>query len=351
MRSLLTLVVALQVFTPGGGDHDPFWFFQPGIVVGRADRQQLDRGAPLVKILPAERQQFAVLSAIAVGAEVTPERTAAWIRQVEDLRRNRFVLATGRFSVPPRIEDLDALMLDPDDLEEIPSCRPGRCGLKLAAAEMEELRRVVASSGGAWRAEVQLAFRRIVLRRVSAYLAGGHAALEPYRDRKRPRVPADAVAAIAVELPFLRQRLPGFVEEVGSCPRGSIDRHGAYIYWANERLGGKRVVTATHIIPMGLDNGAASDALAVEFQIFATHYIEASVAVIALVRGAEGQRYFVYLNRSDVDVLGGFWGGFARAILEGRVRKDAPRILAAVRERLGKDPPAEVVPQSPPARP
>ena len=43
-------------------------------------------------------------------------------------------------------------------------------------------------------------------------------------------------------------------------------------------------------------------------QIFATHYLDAFLGVTALVRDRRTPRgYFVYLNRSDVDLLGGFW--------------------------------------------
>ena len=77
-------------------------------------------------------------------------------------------------------------------------------------------------------------------------------------------------------------------------------------------------------------------------QIFATHYLDACLGVTALVRDRRSSRgYFVYVNRSDVDLLEGFWGRFARRIVEGRVEEDGPAILREVARRLASgNPPA-----------
>lgn len=42
----------------------------------------------------------------------------------------------------------------------------------------------------------------------------------------------------------------------------------------------------------------------------------------------------VYLNRSQLDVLGGMFGFLKRSVLEGRIRRDTPQILRALRDRL-----------------
>jgi hypothetical protein len=48
------------------------------------------------------------------------------------------------------------------------------------------------------------------------------------------------------------------------------------------------------------------------------------------------------LNRSDVDVVGGFFGGLVRLIVEGRVKDEASEVLEGLRERLQRgDPPDE----------
>ena len=49
----------------------------------------------------------------------------------------------------------------------------------------------------------------------------------------------------------------------------------------------------------------------------------------------------MYVNRSDVDLLGGFWGGLARHMIEERIEADGPALLRdAARKLSSGDPPA-----------
>jgi hypothetical protein len=341
MRSLLCALVAIQVLGSAGPRTDPFAFFEPGAPLTAADRRLLARGGPLVKVLPAEGQHLAVVTAVSLRPEVTPDRTRIWIHNVEELRRNEYVLDTRRFSTPPRLDDLDGLTLEAEDLDDIRRCRPGRCDVKLTAAEIAELQDVVRRSGTEWRAAVQQAFRGIVLRRVQAYLAAGHRAFDPYWDHKQPSSPHRAFAGLLKASEFLTLRLPAAIAQLAACP--AAFRHGdAFLYWSRERLGGKAVVSATHVVVVPGGDGAAPEALSVGIQIFATHYLEGAIGVTAFVRDDSSRAYLVYLNRSSVDLLGGLWGGVARQIIEGRLRKDGPEILREVADRVAGSQPASV---------
>ena len=79
----------------------------------------------------------------------------------------------GRFSHPPRIEDLQGLTLDDKDLEDIRKCEPGDCGVKLSHQEIEDLRQTIARAGIDWKDAVQKEFRSLVLARAKRYLVGG----------------------------------------------------------------------------------------------------------------------------------------------------------------------------------
>ncbi len=48
-------------------------------------------------------------------------------------------------------------------------------------------------------------------------------------------------------------------------------------------------------------------------------------------------RYLTYLNRSSVDVLGGFLGSVKRAVLESRLSGDVPEIITKLRTRLERN--------------
>ena len=335
----LWVAVLLGLSTASDPHGDPFGFFGPSVVVSLEDRATLERGLPLVRVLNTEGHELAVFSAIELTDSVTPDRMIAWMQDVAEFRKSSFVLAVQRFSNPPQIEDLDALTLDDGDLKDLEECRPGDCGLKLSPAEMYAFRRVIRDAGKDWKAPMLAAFRRTVLQRVAAYSVKGHAALDAYHDRHRPRSPAVAFDKLLQHSTFLPDRAPAIAEALKRTPGAAhLDE---FIYWSKERFGGKAVISATHVRifrPAGIKG---VDVLITGTQIFATHYLDACLGITALVRdGRSGRSYFVYFNRSEVDLLGGFWGHFARRIIKGRVEDDGPAILREVAHRLSSgDPP------------
>jgi len=165
----LGLVLSLAIGAQSAGN--PFAFFRPTVDVGDQDRQQLDRGEPVVRLLPAQERQIAIFAAIRVSAD--GDRLVAWMRQIAALKKSAYVHAIGRFSDPPVPGDLSALSLDDDDLDDIRRCRPGDCAMKLTGAEMRELQQAAKVAGGAWRPALQEAFRQLVLQRVRTYLQAG----------------------------------------------------------------------------------------------------------------------------------------------------------------------------------
>jgi hypothetical protein len=341
----ILVLQTLTASTPG-----PLGFFRPDVDLDESQSRALAAGEPVLTMLPTHGREFAVLSAIAIGGQVTADGVYAWLRQIEHLRRNRYVLATGRFSMPPRIEDLEGLTLDDEDLEDIRRCRPGHCGVKLTADEIAEFQRTIAAAGSHWQPAVEATFRALMVRRARAYAVGGHNALATYVDHRRPRGVAEAFTSLLNHAPFLRERVPDVVDTALRCPATSIADGEGFMYWAKEKLGGKAVISATHVtLVRGEGNGTgALEAMAVSIQVFATHYLDASLAVTAVVRDQRSsQRFFVYTNRSDVDILGGWWGGIARSVIESRVRKDGPEILRAVNRRISEPARSAVEPVQP----
>ena len=339
-RMLLSVALAAQTMALSGRSADPFDIFRPAIELRPQERQALDRGTPLLTLPTAEGRQFAVFSAIGIDGD-DPGRATAWLRQIEHLRKNRFVVATGRFATPIDVTDLGGISLDARDLSDIRNCRPGRCNVKLSASEILELQALIGASGTEWRAAVQRAFQVLVLRRVATYVNGGHAALEDYADHRVPRSPALAFRATAGHAAVLERVAPGLVAQVARCPAAFLGPGRGFIYWSQERLGDKTVISATHVVLVEPDAGSSVELLAVGIQIFATHYLDAALEITGVVRNADwSRRYLVHIYRCEVDLLDGFWGGLARSAIAARIKKDGPAMLEAARYRLGAvDPP------------
>jgi hypothetical protein len=93
---------------------DPFAFFTPTTIVTGDDLGQLDRGEPIARILPARGLEVAIFAAVPVS--IDGNRLLSWMRQIEALKKSAYVLAIGRFSNPPRIEEVAGLSIDDEDL-------------------------------------------------------------------------------------------------------------------------------------------------------------------------------------------------------------------------------------------
>lgn len=109
------------------------------------------------------------------------------------------------------------------------------------------------------------------------------------------------------------------------------------MYWSKDVYNAaKPVVTVTHVNIFRSEDGAAAPAVVVAGkQIFASHYMNGALGLTMVLGDAsDGARYLVYLNRSQLDLLGGIFGFLKRSVLESRIRRDTPKILRALRDRI-----------------
>jgi hypothetical protein len=337
---MLLALLALQVLTTAA-NADPFAFFQPSATITADERAQLDRGQPIARVLPGKDLEVAVLAAVPV--DIDGDQLVAWMRRIEALKKSAYVLAIGRFSDPPQIEDVASLVLDDDELSAIRTCRPGSCALKLSASEMTRLQKAAAGAEGDWKAGVQDAFQRVILERVQTYLANGQVAA--YEDEKHAVWPATRFASILDHSVFLTQHLPRLAEHLRGYPLTVAPGVESFVYWSKERLANKAIISITHVSIVRSHHPGLPEVLVAGKEIFSTHYVNASLGVTALMRGDPGRSsYLVYVNRSEVDMLHGLFGGLIRGFMQRRLKAEAANVLQGLRRRLesGQPPPIDV---------
>lgn len=317
---------------------DPFAFFQPWIALTPSDRQRLDRGDVLVRILPARDRQLAVFAASTLDA--TPDTLIERMRAIEELKKSAFVPIVKRFSDPPAIEDLADLNLDDDELEDLRRCRPGDCDLKLSAIEIEEVRRSAAEGGAGWKDAIHATFQRLLLARATVFLSYGLEGLPAYHDRKETMRLQDAFASILAASPYLVERLPAFASALGQRPDAARANTESFLYWSKERFGGKATVTVSHVTILRNEEEAVSPVVLVaSTQVFGSHYMNGALGLTAMLRDLDGRRtYLVYLNRTEVDVLGGVFSAWKRAVIEGRIERETGEIFRELRRRIERRP-------------
>ncbi len=307
---------------------DPFAWLQPAVTIDRAARSHLDRGEVIVRVLSASDREIGIFAAAHLDADA--ETLAAWVNAIAQLKKSPYVLMVRRFSDVPSLEDLKGLTLDEGDLAAIRACRPGDCQLKLSADDISALREAAFAGGPRWKDAVQQEFKRVVLGRLAVYEAGGFTGIPPYTDRRKPTDPRTAFDVLLAHSPYVH-----FDVRAG----GSAE---SFFYWSKEQYGaGKAVISMTQVDIVRPQMPSAVRLAVISREIFATHYRNASLSVTAVTEDHDGQRYLVYVNRSQLDLLSGLFGGWKRAVIEGKLKGESANVFNEVRRRLESGPPPE----------
>lgn len=343
MRTIATLAVALSVCVGRSGAEalDPFDFFAPTIQLTAAERQRLDAGQPAVRMLTGRDREVAVFAA--QRTNITADRLVAWVHSIEALKKSALVPIIQRFSDPPVMSDLTRMVLPVDDLRAIRYCQPADCDLKLTSAEMTALK--PAALGGtspAADARLQDAFRATILDRVRRYHSGGHTAIGQYDDGSTDRPLQTDFASLLGRSPYLTERLAPLAAHLLGAPAHRVHGIESFLYWSQDTVRSRPVMAATHVAIVRGRDASQPLVLVAGKQIFALHYMNASLSITALIGGGPDlPTYLVYVNRTDVDVISGFFGGLARSLIEGRIRSEANTAIVDLRKRLESGPPPQ----------
>lgn len=297
------------------------------------DPSSLDRGEAFVRIVPGRDREFGVVAATQVHA--SPQQLVSLVTRLAHLPHGDCVVAAGRFSDPPVPEDLAAMPLPPGDLDDLSACRPGRCDLKLSDHEIVQVQNVIRGARADWRTAAERAMKTIMLERLREFRRLGHRGLRPLHDKSSQTSLDAEFGALLSATTYLGGDTAAVVDYLRRFPHGIGQPAIEFYYWSVDALGLKPVVSVTRVSVFRLRAGGDDDALIVSTQVFATHYLTASLSMMTIGRSAGPEpSAVVYANRSRADGLHGLFGGFVRRKVEGRIRAGAPGALASLRLRL-----------------
>jgi hypothetical protein len=331
--AVVVLSSTLQVGARSGST-DPFAILTPEITINGHDREALDEGKILVKMLPAPAHELAVLAAGSLKAD--GEELSAKIENIAALKRSRLVPEIGRFSDPPALKDLDALTLDEGDLKAVRTCRPGDCALKLSEREIDELQQAAAGASDAMLASiVNQAFRRIVLTRAQAYLSHGLSGVPHYATGDHQVDLGTAFASLLQQTPFVQSKAPQLGSYLAGYPDAPApsDKVASFLYWSKEKYAWKPIISVTQMTIIAPRQSSSSlELLVASKEIFATRYTSGGLVLNLLIRGSDARapHYLVYVNRAWVDGLHAWW----RPFISHRVRSEGTEVFAAARARI-----------------
>ena len=178
-------------------------------------------GRVVVRVLDAPHpKEVAVAGVTRIG--ISKEQFFTRYRDIERFKRHEAVLQLGRFSQPPVPTDVARLTFDGEMLDDLRTCRPGRCKVKLPADWMTAFRDQVDWSSRTARDDAQALFRNTLVSYVAGYQASGAIALVEYRDKETPIRLAEESMSLVQHSPYLKAVSPDFARYLIAYPHVSL---------------------------------------------------------------------------------------------------------------------------------
>lgn len=296
----------------------------------------LERGQSVIK-LPATTEQREVAVFAIARLRVPADYYLNKLQDIVNFKKSDNVLEIGKFSNPPKLEDLAGLSLEPADIESIRQCHLNKCDVKMPARFIEQFMMDLDWRAPDYRERANAMMRQKLLEYVKGYLQGGNAALAEYRDKSYPLRLVDEFHSLLMPSPYTYGYSPEFQTYLEMFPRSRPKDSQDFIYWSKEKFGLKPVISITHVIIYKRQRPEGTDVMIASKGIYASHYFEASFGLTALVHGPGNDlshSYLIYLNRSRADGLRGALGGMKRALISSSLRDGVHKNMDIVRQRL-----------------
>jgi len=292
----------------------------------------LERGEPVAKLIPSnDPRDVAVCGVIEIPSD--PETALKAFQFSLSLKLNS-ILQSGKFTNPPRVEDLASLTLSDADISDLKTCTVGDCKLKLSAAMIQRFQKSIDWNAIDYKEQANQLFRLMMVEYVATYLQRGDAALIQYADQS-PRVSlAREQDALLTNLLYVNDTAPEFVRHLKAFPRstGPVEHS---LSWARINFGLKPVLVITDVSTYRSDVNGVQRMLVLSKQIYANHYFDASLSLTAAIADQTRTKSdLLYVNHSRADALAGSFSKFKHKMVEGRATEDLKRLLGQTRLNL-----------------
>ena len=292
------------------------------------DFAALLEGETVVKLLPQQEKREVAVSGL-VSLQVPAEVFLQSFRETMARKSNPAILEIGSFSNQPTLDDLKVLTIENRDIEDLKTCVPGDCKLKLSSRMIERFHREVDWEAPDHQSQATQLLKVMLLDYVRDYLVRGDAALIEYNDKAKTVRLAEEQRVLRAGSSYIYEGLPKFSQYLKDFPKGTLANVENAIVWSKMKFGLKPVIAINHITIYKNDKETGPQILIASKQIYANHYFDSSLAVTAFVSnpGASTESYLFYENRSRADGLGGMFGKIKRGIVEDRAVDGLKAIL------------------------
>lgn len=338
---VLLLIVAFTSASHGQLSKDQF-LRQLAPTVAEGELTSLQNGNILVKVLPSrDKREVSVMGVVKLRdvQDIDLARFRAGLSQ----KNNKAVLGGGILPPEPSLQDLAELTLDDRDVEKLKTCSVGDCDLKLSAPMIRRFNTEIDWNSAEQKVRATELFKTLLIDYVRDYLKRGDRALIEYADKRKPVRLADEYRAITEGSVLVRGLAPELLDYLKKFPTAELPGAESRVDWSKVDSGLKPIITLTHSV--GYSRQLQDDlflTIATK-QIYASHYIDASMAFTSLLRFGSGEsteEYLLFTSTSRSDSLGGALSGMAHAVVEREALQKAEELLQNSKMRLEAKAPA-----------
>jgi hypothetical protein len=307
--------------------------------MGLSDAQiaMIGHGKAIAKVIPSRTpEEIIVFGAVFINA--FPEEYATLALDPRWLRRSPSYLAVARFSDPPVLSDLEGFTLEPEDIRNLRSCRPGKCGVQLPAEAMLELQRSLDWSKADVSAMVNDRIRRMALDILCRYQQDGNSVLGSYRDTDRPFDVNTQFQSLLARSAALPVYLPELNSHLLDYPKTKLTKTESLFYWEKVDFGMKPTLRLNHAISYQSEGPGGEVQVVAVKQLYASHYFQLALDLTACVResGRTGGKgfYLISLKGSTQQGFTGWRGSLLRRIVVSRTRSAQENLLVNIKQAL-----------------
>lgn len=336
--TLLALVAAAALIPPvldaqPGAEPAPRPFLRKVIQLTDAQLAAMDRGEVVTKQLAtSEKAEVAAFGVVEVSG--TLEALRERMRDFQSFRKVPQIVQIGAFSHPPKVEDLQGLTIDDKDLDALRECKPGDCDVKGGTQTLDRLKKEVNWSAPDARAKATAIAKEQMVKYVAAYLAGGTDAMGVTVDKSQPKALSAEFKTLLRNSPYLVEYVPPFHSYVESYPKATLADTTDTVFWAKDTFGLKPVVSIYHATVHTQKTPRPALIAAVK-TLYATHYFNAALEVLAATPTADGSGIYVLdLYRARIDPPTGMLSGMLLGKVKSGVEEGVAMNLKNAKARV-----------------
>lgn len=346
----IALIFATSLISVGQTSREEFQkILREQMLFDSSDISDLERGLTVVKILPVNDKKEVAVNGI-IRLKNSSEISLEIFQNSLNQQNNKTVVDNARFSEPPVLADFQSFEPEDKDIEAMKKCVVGDCNLKLSAAMIKRLQSEIDWNAPDHKSRTAQLYRQMLLEYVRDYMARGNEALIRYDSRKEVISLKDEDRLLFDNSPVVNRLAPEFADYLKNYP-GSLPGVKNEFYWAKVKFGLKPIITITHTaVCANQPNNIAQYSIATK-QIYASRYIDSSLALMFLVNvvsGNERETYILFTNRSRSDDLDGMLSGLKRRVVGSEAQERLKEVLQKAKLRIenGSRNPAEETAES-----